>query len=76
MLTELMKFDVINIHYSVLSFYADIFTEPSLYIWTDHTELYIKNEGDILQILYENTNIKITFISNNQRYSYWPAILV
>jgi hypothetical protein len=70
MLAKLTKFDIINIHYGVLPFHANIFTEPSLYIWTDHTELHIENEGDILQILYKNTNIKITFIFNNQRYSY------
>jgi hypothetical protein len=66
MLAELMKFDIINIYYSVLLFYADIFTESNLYIWTDHIKLYIENEGDILQILYKNINAKITFIFNNQ----------
>jgi hypothetical protein len=65
MLAELMKFNIINIYYSVLSFHADIFTEPNLYIWTDYTELYIKNEGDILQTLHKNINAEITFIFNN-----------
>jgi hypothetical protein len=65
MLAELIKFDVINIHHSVLSFHADIFTEPGLYVWTDHTELHIENEGDILQTLHKNTNTEIIFIFNN-----------
>lgn len=59
----------------LLIFHADIFTEPGPYVWTDHTELHVENEGDILQTMHENANAEITFIPNSQRYPYWPAIL-
>jgi hypothetical protein len=70
MLIKLMKFNIINIYHDILLFYADIFTKSDLYVWTDYTELYIENKGDILQTLYKNTNTEITFIFNNQQYSY------